>query len=84
MKSSIENTQYYLAKQFIQADNQIIQESKIAFLKVQSWQFALNTPEIGKAYFLEAASMISKSFLSFVPNSFVLSEEGFYCYPIEN
>jgi hypothetical protein len=84
MKSSIENTQRYLAKQLMQADNQIVQESKIAFLKVQSWQFALNTPEIGKAYFLEAASMINKSFLAFVPNSFVLSEEGFYCHPVEN
>jgi hypothetical protein len=84
MKHRIENTQYQLAKQFIQIDNQIKQESKIAFLKVQSWHFAVNTPEIGKAYLSEAASMINKSLLCFVPNTFVLSEEGYYLCPAEN
>ena len=84
MKPYAQKTQHHLAKQLIQLDNQVIQESKIAFLKVQSWQFALNTPEIGKAYLMEAASMINKAFLCFVPNSFVLSEEGFYYHPLEN
>jgi hypothetical protein len=84
MKSSTQKTQHYLAKQLIQLDNQLIQESKIAYLKVQSWHFAVNTPEIGKAYLMEAASMINKAFLSFVPNNFVLTEEGFYYHPIEN
>ncbi len=84
MKNSIENTQHYLAKKFIQTDNQLIQESKIAYLKVQSWQFAVKTPEIGKVYLTEAAAMIKRSLLCFVPNSFVLSEEGYYCYPVEN
>ena len=59
MKPYIQNTQLHLAKQFIQADNSLTQECKIAFLKVQSWQFASNTPEIGKAYLMEAASMIN-------------------------
>jgi hypothetical protein len=84
MKSHIENAQYQLAKQLIQSDNQLKQESKIAYLKVQSWHFAINTPEIGKAYLSEAASMINKSLLCFVPNSFVLSEEGYYLCAVEN
>jgi hypothetical protein len=81
MKPYIQNTQLHLAKQFIQADNSLTQECKIAFLKVQSWQFASNTPEIGKAYLMEAASMINRSLLAFVPNSFVLSEEGYFWSP---
>ena len=84
MKPSIENAQCALAKKFIQSDKYVIQESKIAFLKVQSWHFAVKTPEIGRAYVAEAASMIHKSLLCFVPNSFVLSEEGYYSSPMEN
>ena len=84
MKPYAQKTQHHLAKQLIRLDNQLTQESKIAYLKVQSWQFAVNTPEIGKAYLMEAASMINKAFLCFVPNSFVLSEEGYYYDSIEN
>ena len=76
--------QHRLAEIFRQMDNQIIQESKVAFLKIQSWQFAVRTPEIGATYLREAASMITQSLLSFVPNSFVLSEEGYFVKPIEN
>jgi len=53
-------------------------------LKIQSWQFAMRTPEIGQTYLKEAATMIQQSLLSFVPNTFVLSEEGYYMHPIEN
>ncbi len=81
MKPHIQNTQHYLAKQLIQAENRLAQESKIAYLKVQSWHFAINTPQISKAYLTEAASMINRSLLCFVPNSFVISEEGYYCHP---
>jgi hypothetical protein len=84
MKNRIQNTQYQLARKLIQAENQVKQESKIAYLKVQSWHFAINTPEIGQAYLAEASSMINKSLLCFVPNSFVLSEEGYYLCPVEN
>jgi hypothetical protein len=84
MKPYTHNTQHKLAKQFMQIENQVTQESKIAFLKVQSWKFAVRTPEIGKAYLMEAAAMINKSLLAFVPNSFVLSEEGYYSMVIEN
>ena len=84
MKPYTENSQFQLAKLYLQSENQLKQESKIAFLKIQSWHFATRTPEIGKTYLSEAASMINKSLLSFVPNSFVLSEEGYYLCPIEN
>jgi len=84
MLPKIQNQQDRLAEIFRQRDNQIIQESKVAFLKIQSWQFAVRTPEIGQSYLKEAASMIKQSLLSFVPNSFVLSEEGYYIDPMEN
>ena len=84
MKPYTENAQLQLAKIYLQSESQLKQESKIAFLKVQSWHFATKTPEIGRAYLSEAASMINKSLLCFVPNSFVLSEEGYYLCPLEN
>jgi len=84
MLPKIENQQDRLAEIFRQSENQITQESKVAFLKIQSWQFAMRTPEIGQSYLKEAASMIKQSLLSFVPNTFVLSEEGYYLDPMEN
>ena len=61
MSPNIDNQQDRLAEIFRQQDNQIIQESKVAFLKIQSWQFAVRTPEIGATYLREAASMITQS-----------------------
>ncbi|HTS45682.1 MAG TPA: hypothetical protein VMH01_14885 [Puia sp.] len=84
MFPNIQNQQDRLAETFRQRDNQITQESKVAFLKIQSWQFAVRTPEIGQSYLKEAATMIKQSLLSFVPNTFVLSEEGYYLDPLEN
>ncbi len=84
MHPHTDNQQDRLAEKFRQMDNQVVQESKVAFLKIQSWQFAVRTPEIGPSYLREAASMIKQSLLSFVPNTFVLSEEGYYLNPIEN
>ena len=84
MPSDIQNEQDSLAEKFRQHENQVIQECKVALLKIQSWQFAARTPEIGQSYLKEAAIMIQQSLLSFVPNSYVLSEEGFYLGPIEN
>jgi hypothetical protein len=84
MTPNIHNQQDRLAEAFRQNENQIIQESKVAFLKIQSWQFARKTPEIGQSYLREAAAMLKQSLLTLVPNSFVLSEEGFYNNQIEN
>jgi hypothetical protein len=84
MGPDIQNQQEQLAQTYRQIENQLSQESKVAFLKIQSWQFAVRTPEIGQSYLQEAATMIKQSLLSFVPNSFVLSEEGFYLHPVQN
>ncbi len=84
MKPNTQNQQDHLAEIFIQSENQVMQESKIALLKIQSWRYAMRTPEMGTHYQKEASSMIAKSLLSFVPNTFVLSEEGFYFSVIEN
>jgi hypothetical protein len=84
MTPYIRNNQNYLAEEFQRFETYLLQESRIALLKIQSWQFAMKTPEVGAHYQQEATDMVKKSLLSFVPNSFVLSEEGFYYKPISN
>jgi hypothetical protein len=78
------NNQNYLAEEFQRFETYLLHESRIALLKIQSWQFAMKTPEVGQHYQREATDMVKKSLLSFVPNSFVLSEEGYYYKPIAN
>ena len=82
--TNLKNQQQWVAEQFRQTDRYILQESKVAILKIQSWQFALKTPEVGLHYQRETEEMIKKSLLSFVPNSYVLSEVGFYFSRYEN
>src|SRR5579871_5745971 len=84
MIPNIRNNQDHLAEEFRQSENYLVQESRIALLKIQSWQFAMRTPEVGLHYQQEAAAMVKQSLLSFVPPSFVLNEEGYYYRPIEN
>ena len=79
-----QNNQNFLAEEFQRFENYLLQESRIALLKIQSWHFAMKTPEVGQHYQQEATDMVKKSLLSFVPNSFVLSEEGYYFNPIGN
>lgn len=84
MTPYIRNNQNHLAEEHRRFENYLLQESRIALLKIQSWQFAMKTPEVGAHYQQEATEMVKKSLLSFVPNSFVLSEEGYYFKPIFN
>ena len=84
MTPYIQNNQTYLAEEFRRFENYLLQESRIALLKIQSWQFAMRTPEVGLHYQQEAAAMVKQSLLSFVPNSFVLNEEGFYFKLLDN
>ena len=84
MIPNLNNQQERVAEQFRQTERYIAQESRVAMLKIQSWQFALKTPEVGLHYQREAEEMIKKSLLTFVPNSYVLSEVGYYLCPIEN
>ena len=79
-----QNHQDFLAEQFHKLESQVLQESKIALLKIQSWQFALKTPEVGFTYQREAEEMVKQSLLSFVPNTYVLSEVGYYFCAVEN
>lgn len=75
---SSEDQQDYLAETFRQQDYRLAQECKIAYLKIQSWQFVLRTPDLGAIYRHAASKMIHESLLSFVPNTFVLNEVGYY------
>ena len=81
MHPFIQNDQDYLAAKFHINDSHVTQACQLAFLKIQSWKFALRTPSIGKRYRKEAEEMMKQSFFSFVPNTYVLSEEGYYLMP---
>jgi len=80
----IRNNQDHLAEEYRRSENYLLQESRIALLKIQSWQFAMKTPEVGVHYQQEAEAMVKQSLLNLVPNNFVLSEEGYYTRPIVN
>ena len=84
MYPNIQNDQDYLAEKFMILEYHITHASKIALLKIQSWKFAMRTPEVGKKYQDAAEEMVRKSLLCFIPNSYVLSEEGYYFRPSEN
>lgn len=78
------NDQDYLAEKFRIADSHLTSASKIAMLKIQSWKFAVRTPEIGHSYLESVEEIIRNSFFSFIPASHILSEEAYYFSPIEN
>lgn len=72
------NDQGFIAEHFRIAENHLVSASKIAMLKIQSWKFAMKTPEIGPSYLESVEEIVRNSFFYFVPASHVLSEEGFY------
>lgn len=78
------NDQDFLAERFRISDNHLISASKIAMLKIQSWKFAVKTPEIGANYLQSVEEIIRNSFFDFVSPGIVLNEEGFHLAPIEN
>lgn len=78
------NDQGFIAEKFRISDNHNISASKIAMLKIQSWKFAMKTPEIGASYLESVEEIVRNSFFYFVPTSHVLSEEGFYFAQQEN
>jgi hypothetical protein len=75
---STENQQDYLAARFHIDETQITQASHLAFLKIQSWKFALKTPSVGARFKNEAAEMLHQSFFIFAKNMEVLQQEGFF------
>lgn len=78
------NDQDFLAEKFRISDNHLISASKIAMLKIQSWKFAVKTPEIGANYLESVEQIIRNSFFDFIPAACVLNEEGYHLAPIEN
>ncbi len=72
-----ENQQDYLAAKFHINETHVLQASHLAFLKIQSWKFALRTPSIGARFRDEAAEMLNQSFFLFQPNMDILEHEGF-------
>jgi len=84
MTPYIQNETDYLAEKFMIMEYHISHASKIALLKIQSWKFAVRNPEVGARYQQAAEDMVRQSLMSFVPNTHVLSEEGFYFRPLAN
>jgi hypothetical protein len=84
MSPYIQNDQDYLAEKFMIMEYHVTHASKIALLKIQSWKFAMKTPEVGTRYQRAAEDMVRQSLLSYVPSSHVLCEEGFYFRPVSN
>jgi hypothetical protein len=78
------NDQEFLAEKFRVYDNHLTSASKIAMLKIQSWKFAMKTPEIGVKYLESVEEIINNSFFNYIPASHILSEENFYFAPQEN
>ena len=76
--SFTDNQQDFIAASLHIEETHINQASQLAFLKIQSWKFALNTSSVGKRFRNEAAAMIDQSFFQFMPNEDLLNREGYY------
>ncbi len=80
----LSNDQDFIAEKFRISDNHLNSASKIAMLKIQSWKFAVKTPEIGLTYLQSVEEIIRNSFFTFIPASHVLREELYYFSQLEN
>lgn len=78
------NDQDFLAEKFRINENHLVSSSKIAMLKIQSWKFAVGTPEIGAQYLESIEEVIEKSFFNYVSPAYVLQEESFFFSPQQN
>ena len=81
MNDYLQNDQDYLAAKFHINESHVSQASHLAFLKIQSWKFAMRTPLVGRRYKKEAEEMMKQSFFSFVSSTFILKEEGYFENP---
>ena len=80
--SFTDNQQDFIAARLHIEETHISQACHLAFLKIQSWKFALNTSSVGKRFRNEAAEMLDQSFFQFVPNEDLLNKEGYYEQPL--
>ncbi|MGB8194280.1 MAG: hypothetical protein WCF67_20280 [Chitinophagaceae bacterium] len=79
-----ENAQQALAEQAYIVDFHITRASKLAFMRIQSWKMAATTPGVAKDFLRETETFLQQTFFSSVPNSHILSEEGFYFSELGN
>jgi hypothetical protein len=78
------NQQDYLAEKYRHEEEHIQQMSRMALLKLQSLQMVRQSKFIPLHRKLEMEDFVAQTLLHFVPNNFVLSEEGFYFNEMEN
>jgi hypothetical protein len=77
-----DNQQEYLAAKFHINETQLTQASHLAFLKIQSWKFAIKTPSVGNRFRDEAADMLTHSFFNFLKNTELLDQVGYASQPL--
>ena len=77
-----ENEQDYLAAKFHIDETHLLQASHLAFLKIQSWKFALKTASVGTRFKNEAAEMLEQSFFAFIAPNSILENENFELVPL--
>jgi hypothetical protein len=78
------NHQTEIARRFHVTEAYHQEISKIALYKIFSWNKIYHAIPASPDFREELSNMISEAFFYYVPNSFVLSEEGFYFHPQEN
>jgi hypothetical protein len=72
------NQQDYLAEKFRYMEDHIQQMSRLALLKLQSLHMVRNNRLMDRSKKIEMEEFVQSTLLNIVPNSYVLSEEGFY------
>jgi hypothetical protein len=82
--NSFENAQQALAEQAYIVDFHITRASKLAYMRIQSWKMAATTPGVAKDFLKETETFLQQTLFSSVPNSYVLSEEGYYFSHLSN
>jgi len=78
MNNPLLNQQDYLAERFRYIEEHVNQMSRLALLKLQSLQMVRRNTLIDMSVKKEMEEFVQSTLLNLVPNSFVLSEEGYY------
>ena len=81
---SDKNQQHALAEQFHIRDIQVTKANYEAALKIKRWKLIQSIPALSHRIRKEATNMINDSFLSYIDNSIILLEEGFYSEMLTN
>jgi hypothetical protein len=84
MNNIPQNQQDYLAEKFRYTEDHIQQMSRLALLKLQSLQMVRRNRLLDDRKKLEMEDFVQSTLLNLVPNSYVLSEEGFYFTNVYN